>query len=355
MVVGFVGLGLIGGSIAKTFKKKHPDMHIMAYDEDQLTLLLAKQEGIIDQFVEEMTDYAPCDLVFLCVPVDMILPYAAALLDIVASHCILTDVGSTKVHILEGLADKDVHGQFIGGHPMAGSEKSGYEASTDFLLDNAFYLLTPTDRTGADNLATLKQLVLDLGALPIIVDAGAHDQATAKISHLPHVLASALVLNALHTGQKELCQTIAAGGFKDITRIASSSPDMWEAISFANKDCLVEEIDQLVLFLDRFKEHLAEEDHEAVFAYFDVAKELRDSLPNTRAKSYVHAYEVNLDVVDEPGIIARIATLLCDNGINIKNIGIKNNREHEAGILQILFYDEDSQLACEALLANHTW
>ena len=158
---------------------------------------------------------------------------------------IITDVGSVKSDIHAAAIETGMEHCFIGGHPMTGSEKTGYANATAYLLENAYYIITPTAQSPKDKVTEFTELVRSLGALPMVLDYKAHDHATATISHLPHIVAASLVnLVQQLDDEHETMKTIAAGGFKDITRIASSSAVMWENICLSNREQILEIMDR---------------------------------------------------------------------------------------------------------------
>ena len=188
--------------------------------------------------------FAACDLLFLCAPVETNARYLEQLKPMLPKTCLLTDVGSTKTDIHEKVDALGLTGQFIGGHPMAGSEKTGYENAKTHLIENAYYIITPGTGVPEDTVNEFVALVSSLKALPLVLDYRQHDFITACVSHLPHLIASSLVeLVKELDGPDELMKRIAAGGFKDITRIASSSPDMWEQICMTNSENILKALD----------------------------------------------------------------------------------------------------------------
>ena len=230
---GFIGLGLIGGSLAKALKRSNPSCRIMAYSRTSATTDLAISEHAIDICCTSVSDpqFAACDCIFLCAPVDTNISALRILKDIVPPDCILTDVGSVKTDIHRAAQEMGLNGRFIGGHPMTGSEKSGFAHAQAHLFENSYYIITPSAGTVPEKIDWYKKMVTGFGALPIVLNCEQHDYATAAISHLPHLIAAALV-NTVHDldSKDEMMKLLAAGGFKDITRIASSSPEMWEQI-----------------------------------------------------------------------------------------------------------------------------
>lgn len=337
--VGIIGLGLIGGSLAKALKAKYP-LEIAASNRSEQPLLDAFNDGIIDKYSLTVNEiFEGCDIVFICTPVAKIAGYIESLMPFIPSGCILTDVGSTKNNIYEqALKFEDIC--FIGGHPMAGSEKTGYKASTDYLFENAYYIITPLPSVPAEKIKLFCGLIERIGAIPITTPPDKHDFAVAAISHLPHIIAGTLVntVKGLETDDK-LLQTLASGGFRDITRIASGSPEMWHSICTENKNQILNALTSFKNCLNGI-EGLIAGDNDGVYSFFESAKDFRDSIDNRASSQYIKSYALLIDIVDRPGSIATVATLLSVNNINIKNIGIVNNREYEGGIMQILLESE---------------
>jgi len=351
--IGFIGLGLIGGSIAKAIRKYHPDYHILAYNRSKEALASAISTGIIDGVCEEMKDprFGSCDYVFLCAPVEINLECLAYLKEIRQPGCIITDVGSVKGIIHQKVDELGMTDCFIGGHPMAGSEKTGFDHSNERILENAYYILTPTPQVAEEKVQTYEKFVESLKALPVILDYQLHDQITGTISHLPHIIASSLVnFVKTHDTHDEMMKNLAAGGFKDITRIASSSPIMWQNICLKNKDNIVDILDKYIDSLEDFKEAIEREDDLDLYNRFESSRNYRNSMPSSSAGPIKKAFAVYCDIIDEAGGIAAIATILASNNISIKNIGIVHNREFEEGVLRIEFYDEDSSKRAVGLL-----
>ena len=248
---GFLSLGLIGGSIALALRQICPDAHITAYARRQSTLDEALSAGAIDIGTTTINDlFSDCDLIFLCAPVAVNNQFLEQLKPILSDKTILTDVGSVKGPIHETISRLGLDSRFIGGHPMAGSEKTGFANANPVLLENAYYILTPTETVAKEAVAAYSSLVKSMGAIPIQLSAQEHDYVTAAISHVPHLVAAALAnLVHDHDSAQETMKMIAAGGFKDITRIASSSPDMWESICMSNTENIANLLDDYIVSL----------------------------------------------------------------------------------------------------------
>lgn len=355
--IGFIGLGLIGGSIAKKIKMIHKESTIIAIDQQDTIITDAYNMGLITNRTSLcLSDFSDCDLIFLCAPAETNITYLAALKNIVKQDCIVTDVGSTKTQIHKEAIALNMEKNFIGGHPMTGSEKAGLVNASEFLLENAYYIITPTPKTSPALIDGFYAFVKELGALPLILDYEKHDYATASISHLPHMLAYTLVnLVKSIDDEEETMKTIAAGGFKDITRIASSSPVMWENICSTNQEQILKLMDMYIHSLTELRNNISDSDSKILLDKFQSAKNYRDSIAVSGIKSQNSVYELFLDLADEAGGIAIIASILAFKGISIKNIGIVHNREFEEGVLHIEFYDYESVTLAEELLKEKNY
>ena len=355
--IGFVGLGLIGGSIAKAIRQYYPDYEIIAFDKNKETLALATQESVIDVACTTIDDnFNNCNYIFLCAPVSYNTAYLKQLKNHINENCILTDVGSVKTSIHKEIIALNMEENFIGGHPMAGSEKSGFVNSKAMLIENAYYIITPTEKVSKERVDAYAAFVESLKALPVVLGYEEHDYITGAISHLPHIIASTLVnFVKAKDGKEELMKHLAAGGFKDITRIASSSPTMWQHICLKNKDNLVNILDDYIAVLEEAKAAVENEDKQDIYNLFETSKNYRNSIPGGSSGPIKRMFAVYCDIVDETGGIAAIATILAANNINLKNIGIIHNREFEEGVLRIEFYDEGSSKKAAEVLTKYRY
>lgn len=356
-IIGFVGLGLIGGSIAKAIRHYHPDWEIIAFDKNRETLALATQESVIDIALTSIGEqFGTCDYIFLCAPVAHNNAYLKQLRDYMKEHCILTDVGSVKSSIHKEIVALHMEESFIGGHPMTGSEKSGFINSKPELLENAYYILTPTAKVSKEKIEDYQELLQSFKALPIVMDAIEHDYVTGTISHLPHIIASTLVNFVKdHDSKTEPMKHLAAGGFKDITRIASSSATMWQHICLTNSEHLVSILDSYIESLEQTRIAIAEHAEQVIYDLFDSSKNYRNSIPDSSTGALKKAHVVYCDIIDETGGIATIATILASNSLSLKNIGIVHNREFEEGVLRIEFYDAQSSQKAAQLLQKYRY
>lgn len=355
--IGFIGLGLIGGSVAKAIRKYYPGYEIIAFDKNRETLALAVQENIIDTACSSIDEnFKGCGYLFLCTPVSCNTAYLAQLKDLLDGDCILTDVGSVKTSIHEEIIALDMEENFIGGHPMAGSEKSGFSNSKAHLIENAYYILTPSKKVSKEKINRYRSFVSTLKAIPVILDYREHDCITGTISHLPHIIAATLVNYVRDNDTKdELMKALAAGGFKDITRIASSSPVMWQQICLKNGSNISHILSGYIQALEKAKAAVDSANETELYSLFETSRDYRDSMPNSSAGPIKKQFAVYCDIIDEAGGIATIATILASNNINIKNIGIVHNREFEEGVLRIEFYDEASSVKAARLLQKYRY
>ena len=274
--IGIIGLGLMGGSLAKSLKKVKSVEKILAYDEDIFTLKRAKEDGIIDEFTECIDKrFQDLDFIFLCTPVNTIYEFADKLAKIVNPNCIITDIGSTKEKIVKKIDKLGIN--FVGGHPMIGRERFGYAFSSDDLYNNAYYILTKTEKTNNKSIEKLKELLIQIHVIPIEMELEKHDFYVATISHVPHIIASGLINLVKSTDDENMTmKTIAAGGLKDITRIASANPDMWKNICMQNKEEILLVLEQFQKIIDEFKKNIDNE--EETLKFFQTAKEYRDNI-----------------------------------------------------------------------------
>lgn len=353
-VIAFIGLGLIGGSIARGIKREAPTTRIMAYMRTRSKLEKANEDGIVDVILDGIgNELSECDIIFLCTPVEYNAKYLSEIKPFLKPGAIITDVGSTKTDIHEAVIRLGMESWFVGGHPMAGSEKTGYENSTDHLLENAYYIITPTAATG-EQTRRLTKIAEMIGSIPLVLDYHEHDFITAAISHLPHIVASSLVnlVKDSDNGQG-LMKQLAAGGFKDITRIASSSPVMWEQICMTNQQNLSIVLERYIASLSQILDELNKKNGGYINQLFQTSRDYRNSLSEKTTGPIAPEYSFTVDMADEVGAISTLSVILAAKGISIRNIGINHNREHGEGTLRIAFYDLETMDQAWKLLEHY--
>lgn len=355
--IGFIGLGLIGGSIARGIKRADNKVRIMAYMRTRSKLEQAKADGIVDIILDGIDEtLSQCDIIFLCTPVEFNASYLEKIRPFLKPGAILTDVGSTKTDIHETVIRMGMEDVFVGGHPMAGSEKTGYENSTDHLLEKAYYVITPTSKTTAGQTERMRQIALAIGAIPLVLDYKEHDYSVAAISHLPHLIASSLVnLVRDNDSKEEIMRQIAAGGFKDITRIASSSPVMWEQICMTNTENIKTLLRKYIRSLEQIYKDLDGHDSHAIYRLFEESGAYRSTFSSQSRGPVIPEYSFSVDIVDEPGSISILSAILAARGVSIKDIGLNHSREYGEGALRICFYNEESRKTAYDLLKKHNY
>ncbi len=354
-----VGLGLIGGSIALAIKKEHPSVTICGFDINENELKVAKSLGVIDEIATKLEEgFCEADLIVLATPVAKTEQVLEELCQYTfKENAIITDVGSTKRKIVEKatcLATKNV--TFIGGHPMAGSHKSGVEAAREHLFENAFYILTPCSNTNMTQVIQLQNWLKGTRAKFVEMTAEQHDRLAGAISHFPHLIAASLVNQVANMEEQEPIVTdMAAGGFRDITRIASSNPIMWRDILMHNKEVLLSLLSAWEREMKQVKDLIEQSDEEKIHHYFLRAKSFRDELPIKRKGAIPSFYDLYVDVPDHPGVISDITGILAKEEISITNIRILETREDIMGVMRLSFrsdQDRDKALNC---LSEHLY
>ena len=351
---GFLGLGLIGGSIAKAIKKYHPDVKLIANASSESTISLAFSDGVIENdTLLPLSEFSSCDIVFLCAPVDVNQRYMKELKEVLKKDTLLTDVGSVKTPITQAFEESGLSCSFIGGHPMTGKEKGGYDNSDPLLLENAYYVLTPSSHSDEDSVSRFSSFIKSLGSNTVVMDTANHDRSVAAVSHVPHIIASSLVRLLINNDDtEEHMKLIAAGGFRDITRIASSDPNLWKSIFLENRDAVLSILDRFSLEVSEYRRALLDSDGEALHDMFLESRDYRDSMQIKKKGALTESYEFYVDIEDEPGALATIALILSNHDISIKNIGIVHNREFESGVLRIETYDDNAMELASSLLTT---
>ncbi|MDO9557829.1 MAG: prephenate dehydrogenase/arogenate dehydrogenase family protein [Coriobacteriia bacterium] len=343
-----IGLGLIGGSIAAAAHRLDPAPTVYGVDVDAATLFVAVESGVVDAAARP--DVARSngwlsgdgvDLIVLATPVAQTIEWLGVLAE--AGYAgVVTDVASTKSRVVEAAeALNGVAFTFIGGHPMAGSERSGIDAARKDLFDGAYYVLTPGVAAGADEFRRLHSFISSLGARVVCVDPAAHDESVAIISHVPHVAAAALIelANSRAAEGGEDLLRLAAGGFKDMTRIAAGSAELWTGICMDNADAITTGLRDLRHVIAEFEQLVGARDVEGMRVWLSRAAEVRRSLPTQWVPATSRLSELTLPVSDRPGVISAVTTAVGRAGCNIEDIEIDHQSEDSA-VLRLVLTDE---------------
>lgn len=348
--VAVVGIGLIGGSLARALKALEEPPTVYAVDTDADSLAWALDNGVADDVAAPGDDKAigwlsggGVELVVLATPAKATIEWLSSL-GASGFDGVITDVASTKGGVLAAAESLLEHPErFVGGHPMTGSERSGVSASKPDLFAGAYWLLTPSADTDPEAYRKVHATVSSVGARVISVDAKSHDEAVAIVSHVPHVAAAALVdLASAHAGDNGELLRLAAGGFKDTTRIAAGSPDLWTGICLDNAEALAAGISRLRGVLRDFEVRVRSRDAAAITQWLEGAADVRRSLPAKWVPATTALTELVVPMGDRPGVVAEITGAVSRAGCNIEGIDIDHETEDRA-VLVLVLTDEGDQ------------
>lgn len=355
--VSIIGLGLIGGSLGLALKRNR-DVHVTGFDNSYGTMQEAYRRGIIDTIAASLHKVGEeADVIIFATPVNTTVRLLKELPTWrLKENVIISDTGSTKGPIMEAAAKLKRHGlTFIGGHPMTGSHKSGVSAAKEHLFENAYYILTPAPQVKKEQIQVMQQLLMPTKGKVVVLNAVEHDRMTAIVSHFPHLIASSLVdLLAEQEEENPFVKELAAGGFKDLTRIASADPVMWRDITTQNKAELLKQLDQWMAGMQKVREMLVENDAEEIQAFFHDSKVFRDDLPITSKGAMFTTYDLHIDIPDHPGIVSEITKILADERISITNIRIVETRTDVFGILVVSFQTMRDRKKAQLALSEET-
>lgn len=357
--VTVIGVGLIGGSVAAAIKAQAPVVQVRGIDPVQESLDAALASGALDAAAKPDSAEAArwiaaggSDLVVLAIPV-----FAAEEWFNRLAHSgfdgIITDTASTKSVIVD-IAAKVLPdmSRYLPGHPMAGSEVNGFSGARPDLFQGAYWILCPSDDTQDDVFLKLHEAFSSLGARIISIPREQHDSAVAIVSHVPHMVASSLVeLAGNHAGERQELLRLAAGGFKDSTRIAAGSPKLWCGIAMDNKNALANGLSEMRDILGEFETAIRNEDTRTLTALLKRSSDLRQSLPAKWIPDSAKLTQVRIPMNDHPGIIAQVTGFAGHAGCNIQSIEIDHINESTA-VLELILTDEGDMGRLSADLIN---
>jgi prephenate dehydrogenase len=351
-----IGVGLIGGSLALRWREQGAVGSVVGCGRSPERLARALELGVIDEVAPDVpAALAGADLVVLAAPVRTCLELVPEVARLAAPGALITDVCSTKAAIVERMAAELPPGgaTFIGGHPMAGSERAGVEAADPYLFEQAVWALCPGPAVPPAELERLTALVTATGAHPLRLDPRRHDARVALISHLPQLAAVALAETAGEGEARDAgLLSLAGGGFRDTTRIAQSPASMWLDVLATNRGPVLAALDALADRLGEIRAAVAGDDAPALRAHFDRAGAVRQRVP-ARQKGLLPGYhDLVLFVPDRPGVIGALCGALGDRGINVQDIEILRLREGEGGTLRLGFAEEAQAGAALAALGE---
>ncbi len=346
------GLGLIGGSVAHGLADS--EIAVSGWDQDPDTRSRAGEAGIVRDIFPPTDLPASVDGVLLAVPVPKMVSVLKKIVSNRPGFDYVTDVGSTKNWICKKaveLLPEDI--DFIGAHPMAGSEKNGLVAADPLLFENALCVLTPVE-PGNKSLDRVRTLWQNLGAHIIEMGPAKHDKVAAHISHLPHLAAAGLIHAVEEVPRyREHVLPLAAGGFRDTTRIAGSEPDLWRDIVSTNREEILTSIEEFKLIFDKLEKLLKEKQWSTLTEWLAEARELRNQIPEKAKGLLGTLYELRIQAPDSPGILAEITGILGEASINICDIEVVRVREGEKGTIRLAFRNRDELKEAQKLLREN--
>lgn len=329
--IGIIGLGMIGGSLALALNDRYD---VLGYDTDASTRAYALEHALCR--IVSPDDMGCCEIVFVCVPVSAMKSVLDGLSEM--SDAIITDVASVK------LPYKDTRGRYVGGHPMAGTERGGIAAAKPHLFQNAYWIITG----GGDDALTVKKTVESIGAIPLFMTAEEHDRAVAVFSHVPHAMAYALTTSALDAG----VQPIAGSGFLDTTRIAQSDEAFWTEVFSLNGNNISRGIKSAIAELSAIDGMIERGDRAGLMSYLGAARQKRAAL----SRIDLGGEALYVDLVDRLGEFERITGAIARAGIDVRNIALVPGREGAAGALRLEFADQNDRARAEKVLdKEETW
>lgn len=353
--VAVLGCGLIGGSFAAASQTVSGVLEVTVHDRDPEALVRAQELGVGTRWVADAAQaVVGADLVLLAVPVEHLVEVARAIAPSLSRTAIVTDVGSVKAGVVRDLhVEAGLDGRYIGGHPMAGSERSGVDATDPTLFQAATWLLTPTAGTDEDGFNRLAGHLRRLGARVLAVPPDLHDELVAIASHLPQALASVLMAVAADAAESTGAGllAVAAGGFRDVTRVAASDPDLWVGILRQNRPAFLRALDHFTEGLADLRDRVDDEDWDAVRDRLAVARSARRTLPRKAVAGVL--IDLVVPIPDRPGALAEVTTALGTGGVNIEDLSMRHAGEGmRRGAMVIAVDGEAAAERAQALLAD---
>ena len=334
-----IGLGLIGGSVSLALQSV--GWSTTGEDLQEVNVTRAIELGIVNG-----VDSAGADLFIIATPSQSVRTIAEEILGRTNdTSVIVTDVAGVKSSIVEAISDP----RFIGGHPMAGSEMKGLEGSRADLFQSATWVLTPTNATHPDTYARLHSVISSLGASPLALSAKDHDRLVAMASHVPHLVAGALMNEAARMAESDSALLrLAAGGFRDMTRISAGDPSIWPNVLFDNDAAVIDGLDRVIHRLEHIRQVVASNNRDSLLEELTSASISRRELPG-RASIARDLVIVRLPIDDRPGMLASITTLASLQNVNIFDIEIVHGVEGSAGVLELSVESDDVMRLSDAL------
>jgi prephenate dehydrogenase len=334
-----VGTGLIGGSIGLALRAR--GWHVTGRDLDEARAARAHHLGALDAVGHD----PEAEVTFVAVPVSAIATEARRAAE---GGAIVTDVGGVKAPVVASVS----HPRFVGGHPMAGSEQEGVDGADAELFAGATWVLTPTVDTDPQAYARVRSIVSTFGADVVALTPEQHDALVAVVSHVPHLTAATLMALASERAEEHAALLrLAAGGFRDMTRVASGHPGIWPDICVENRDAIVAALDTLVNALIDMRDLVSQGERTALLHVLERARAARVNLPTPAVRPEDLA-EIRLPVPDRPGVLAEVTTLASELGVNIEDLEIAHSAEGPRGVLVLVVEAGATERVRGALLAR---
>jgi prephenate dehydrogenase len=332
--ISIIGLGLIGGSLAKAIKNFNFSYSISGYDLKEVSGL-ALREKVIDSILNSEEEACGSDLIFLCLPTELSFQVFSKITPLLKQDSIITDVCGVKGIFENKWKTMDSKGIYIGGHPMAGKEVGGYENSDPLLFENTVYILSG-EKIENENYSILIEIIKGIGSRIKFLNPFIHDEIVANVSHLPQLVSIALVNAVSEDGDINFLD-FAAGGFRDMTRIASSDFNIWESVIKNNKTSILQALSRFNLAMIEIIDLMMKDDLPSLKKLFETARLRRDEIPKNTKGFLNPLFDLYVYVKDEPGVLSKLTTVLYENSINIKDIELLKIREGAGGTFRISF------------------
>jgi len=344
--ISIIGLGLIGGSIAKALKASGKDFEISAFDKKSPVLKKALKEKTIDVILDDVNKTVSSDIIFLCLPADIALKVFEKLAPTLSGKSIITDVCGVKSIFEEKRNEIETEAHYIGGHPMAGREVGGYKNSDAHLFENTIYLVSSFAHN-CKKINEFKEIVELLGAKPQFIHPELHDKVVARVSHLPQLLAISLVNSVGENKEGINFLDFAAGGFRDMTRIASSPFASWKSILKYNREEIITAIEMVSQNLTKLEDYLQCEDFENIDKLFKESRIKREKIAKNSKRFINPLFDIYFHLEDEPGSLTKVLKLFLENSLSLKDIEFLKDNEKLGGVFRISF--ETERIANKAL------
>ena len=347
MRIAVLGVGLIGGSIGLAARER-ADAEVIGWGPRRETLEKALDKGAINRIAGTVKEAVHgTDAVFACAPVELLPQLIEQALEAAGDDTVVTDAGSTKRPLVDAITDE----RFIGGHPIAGAETAGVDNARADLFDGAAWYLTPRPDSSGILFERLHRLIVAFGARPTAIDAEAHDRMLAAVSHLPHVLANVLAMQAAASTTEAEPLARTGPSFRDMTRVAGANSDIWTGIYLTNRDAIAREVDGVVEQLQEVARALRAADAGALREWNDAAREDRRRMLEAGLEGAA-TVELRLSVPNRPGIVAQVALVLGRAGVNIADMALAPAADMRSGSMTLWVAGEDDAVRAKHLIED---